>query len=51
MKTTVLTKLTYEAPEASVDVIEMERCFLQGTARTGQLQDWNDPNVIYDEDF
>ena len=52
MKTKVLTKLTYEAPEASVDVIEMERCFLQGTnIRSGQLQDWNDPNVVYDEDF
>ena len=52
MKTKALTKLAYEAPETSVDVIEMEQCFLQGTTvRTQQLQDWNDPNVIYDEDF
>ena len=47
-----IQKLTYEAPETSVDVIEMEHYFLQGTTITGtQLQDWNDPNVIYDEDF
>ena len=52
MKTKTLTKLAYEAPEASVDVIEMEQDFLQGsTARNQQLQDWNDPNVVYDEDF
>ena len=51
MKTKTM-KLTYEAPEASVDVIEMEQCFLQGTnIRGGQLQDWDDPNVVYDEDF
>ena len=47
-----MMKLTYEAPEASVDLIEMERDFLQVTTITGtQLQDWNDPNVVYDEDF
>ena len=44
-------KLTYEAPESSVDVIEMEQEFLQGTTRPKQLQDWDDPNTVYDEDF
>ena len=46
-----MMKPTYEAPEASVDLIEMERDFLQGTTITGtQLQDMNE-NGIYDDDF
>ena len=42
---TLTMKLTYEAPEASVDVVEMEQCFLQSN-----LRDF-DKNVIYEEDF
>ena len=42
---TKTTKLAYEAPEASVDWIVMEQCFLQSN-----LRDF-DKNVIYEEDF
>ena len=38
-------KLAYEAPEASVDVIEMEQCFLQSNLRDMVK------NEIYEEDF
>ena len=41
MKTKTLTKLPYEAPDTSVDVIVMERCILSTTADTGQMQDMN----------
>ena len=48
MKT--LTGKTYEAPDTSVDFIEMEQCILS-VVETRQLQDWSDPNELYDEDF
>ena len=44
-----MTKLPYEAPDTSVDVIVMERCILSG-AEPGQLQDM-EYNEIYDEEF
>ena len=50
MKTKALTKLAYEAPDTSVDVIVMERCILSTTAETKQMQDM-DMNEMYDEDF
>lgn len=40
----------YEAPDTSVDFIEMERCILS-VVESRQLQDWSDPNELYDEDF
>ena len=40
-------KLAYEAPEASVDVIEMERSILS-QVNTNGLSDMNS-NLIYDE--
>ncbi|MBQ6176612.1 MAG: hypothetical protein IJK29_05380 [Bacteroidales bacterium] len=49
MKTEMLTRRTYEAPETSVDLIEMEQCILS-TAKPGKLDDM-DPNDLYDEDF
>ena len=48
MKTDTMTKLTYEAPEASVDVIETEQCIM--SVQTRQLHDF-DENEIYDEGF
>ena len=45
MKTKTMTKLAYEAPETSVDVIETEQCFLESN-----LRDF-DRNVIFEEDF
>ena len=44
------TKLAYEAPETSVDLIEQERSFLASDDNPGQLKDM-DPNELYDEDF
>ena len=49
MKTEMLTRRTYEAPETSVDLIQMEQCILS-TANPGSLQDM-DPNDLYNEDF
>ena len=48
---TVTMKLTYEAPEASVDVIEMEQDFLQGTVKPGQMQDMNWNSLGDEDDF
>ena len=48
MKTT--TRQAYEAPDTSVDFIEMEQCILS-VVQTNQLQDWDNPNELYDEDF
>ena len=42
---TAKTEQAYEAPETSVDFIEMEQCFLQSN-----LRDF-DKNVIYEEEF
>ena len=51
METKTLTKLAYEAPDTSVDWIEMEHDFLQGTNIGGNpLQDM-DPEELYDENF
>ena len=47
--TTNTPKQAYEAPEASVDFIEMERSILS-MVRPNQMQDM-DPNELYDEDF
>ena len=44
-----MTKLPYEAPDTSVDVIVMERCILS-VVEPRQLQDM-DSNEMYDEDF
>ena len=49
MKTELLCRQTYEAPDTSVDWIEMEQCILS-TVNTRQLGDM-DPNELYDEDF
>jgi hypothetical protein len=38
-------KQAYEAPETSVDVLEVEQCFLESN-----LRDF-DKKVIYEEDF
>ena len=51
MKTKTMTKLAYEAPETSVDVIETEQCFLQGTVTTRQLQDMDWNGLADDDDF
>ena len=48
MRTKTLTKLPYEAPDTSVDVIQTEQCIL--SAGTQQMEDF-DENEIYDEDF
>ena len=48
MKTKTLTRLMYEAPETSVDVIETEQCIM--SVQTRQLHDF-DENEIYDEGF
>ena len=45
MKTATQTRRTYEAPDTSVDLIEMEQCIL-----STQLPNM-DPNTVYDEDF
>ena len=42
-------KQTYEAPDTSVDFIEMEQCILS-VVETRQLQDM-EMNELYDEDF
>lgn len=42
------TKLAYEAPATSVDMIALEQTIL--SAKTRQLQDM-DTNEMYDEDF
>ena len=47
---TAKTGQAYEAPETSVDFIEMEQCFLQGTLNPGQMQDMN-WNGLADDDF
>lgn len=44
-------KQAYEAPETSVDFIEMEQCFLQGTMDTGQMQDMNWNRLTDEDDF
>ena len=44
-------KLAYEAPETSVDFIETERCFLQGTLNPGQMQDMNWNSLTDEDDF
>lgn len=49
MKTEILTKRTYEAPDMSVQKIQMEQCILS-TVTPGSLQDM-DPNDLYNEDF
>ena len=49
METNALNKLAYEAPDTSVDWIEMEECILS-TVTPRQLGDM-DPNELYDEDF
>lgn len=49
MKTKTSIKLAYEAPETSVDVIEVEQCILS-VVNPRQLGDM-DPNELYDEDF
>ena len=49
METNALNKLAYEAPEMSVDWIEMEQCILS-VVNPRQLGDM-DPNELYDEDF
>ena len=51
MRTETVTRQTYEAPETSVDVIEMERDFLQGTTITGNPLQNMDPEELYDENF
>ena len=51
MKTATQTRRTYEVPDTSVDVIEMERDFLQGTLNTGQMQDMNWNGLDDDDDF
>ena len=48
MKTT--TRQAYEAPDTSVDFIEMAQCILS-VVQPRQLQDWDNPNELYDEDF
>lgn len=48
MKT--LTGKTYEAPDTSVDFIEMEQCILS-VVETRQLQDMNWNSLGEDEDF
>ena len=48
MKTT--TRQAYEAPDTSVDFIEMEQCILS-VVQPNQLRDWDNPNELYDEDF
>ena len=47
MKTKMM-KLTYEAPEASVDVIMMEQCILSGRNTLPSEMDYN---KIYEDDF
>lgn len=44
-----MTGKTYEAPDTSVDFIEMEQCILS-VVETRQLQDM-EMNELYDEDF
>ena len=44
-------KQAYEAPDTSVDYIETERCFLQGTLNPGQMQDMNWNSLGEDEEF
>ena len=44
-------KQAYEAPDASVDYIETEQCFLQGTLNPGQMQDMNWNSLGEDEEF
>ena len=46
---TAKTGQAYEAPETSVDFIEMEQCILS-VVQTRQLNDM-DPNELYNEDF
>ena len=48
---TAKTGQAYEAPETSVDFIEMEQCFLQGTLNPGQMQDMNWNGLADDDDF
>lgn len=43
-------KQTYEAPDTSVDFIEMEQCILSVVETKKGLQDM-DENNIYDEGF
>lgn len=47
--TTNTPKQAYEAPETSVDFIEMERSILS-VVSPNQMQDM-DTNELYDEDF
>ena len=44
-------KQAYEAPDTSVDFIETERCFLQGTLNPGQMQDMDWNSLTDDDDF
>ena len=46
---TAKTRQAYEAPETSVDFIEMEQCILS-VVQTKQLQDM-DYNEVFEEDF
>ena len=46
---TAKTGQAYEAPETSVDFIEMEQCILS-VVQTKQLQDM-DYNEVFEEDF
>ena len=49
MNTRILARRTYEAPDTSVDWIELEQTILSDV-RPRQLQDM-DPYEMYDEDF
>ena len=49
MKTKKMTKLAYEAPETSVDVIETEQCIMSVQTRQLQDMDWN--SLGEDDDF
>lgn len=44
-------KKAYEAPDTSVDYIETEQCFLQGTLNPGQMQDMNWNSLSDEDDF
>ena len=49
MKTRTLSRLAYEAPDASVEMIRLEQTILS-EVRTRQLEDM-ETYELYDEDF
>ena len=51
MKTKTMTKLAYEAPETSVDVIETEQCFVATTIGGQSLSDMRYNNIYEDDDW